>query len=64
VKKSTSFDFRLALEQFRIRTIVVDAVNLIFLGFPKIMLVNFTVTFFVKVGASGKARPFSSRFSA
>jgi len=49
VKKSTSFDFRLALEQFRIRTIVVDAVNLIFLGFPKIMLVNFTVTFFVKV---------------
>ena len=46
---SASFDIRTALSQFRIPTILVDALNLVFLGFPKIMLVNFTVTFFVKV---------------
>ncbi|HUX38367.1 MAG TPA: MFS transporter [Rectinemataceae bacterium] len=49
--KGAKVDFKLglALAQFRIPTILVDAVNLVLLGFPKIMLVNFTVTFFVKV---------------
>jgi MFS family permease len=49
LNKTAVFDLRLALKQFRIPTILVDAGNLIFLGFPKIMLVNYTVTFFVNV---------------
>lgn len=48
-KEAHAFNFREALNQFRIPTIVVDSINLILLGFPKIMLVNFSVTFFVKV---------------
>ncbi|MGB8645987.1 MAG: MFS transporter [Anaerolineae bacterium] len=48
-KAATAFNLREALNQFRIPTIVVDSINLILLGFPKIMLVNFSVTFFVKV---------------
>ncbi len=48
-KESNRFDLREALNQFRVPTIVVDSINLILLGFPKIMLVNYTVTFFVKV---------------
>lgn len=47
--KIAAFDLRLALRQFAIPTIVVDFFNLVLLGFPKIMLVNYTVTFFVKV---------------
>ena len=47
--KIASFDIRLALRQFTIPTVVADFVNLVLLGFPKIMLVNYTVTFFVKV---------------
>lgn len=47
--ESHAFNLREAFNQFRVPTIVVDSVNLILLGFPKIMLVNFTVTFFVKV---------------
>jgi MFS family permease len=49
LRRSAAFDLRLAFAQFRIPTILVDSINLIFLGFPKIMLVNYTVTFFVKV---------------
>ena len=48
-KESSAFSIREALNQFRVPTIMVDIVNLILLGFPKIMLVNFSVTFFVKV---------------
>jgi MFS family permease len=48
-RQEHAFRLRLALKQFRIPTIIVDSINLIFLGFPKIMLVNFAVTFFVKV---------------
>lgn len=48
-KESHAFSIREALNQFRVPTIIVDCVNLILLGFPKIMLVNFSVTFFVKV---------------
>ncbi len=46
-KESQAFSFRVAINQFRVPTIAVDCVNLILLGFPKIMLVNFSVTFFV-----------------
>ncbi len=48
-KEAEAFNLREALNQFRVPTIVVDSINLILLGFPKIMLVNFSVTFFVKV---------------
>lgn len=48
-KESRAFSIREAMAQFRVPTIMVDIVNLILLGFPKIMLVNFSVTFFVKV---------------
>lgn len=48
-KEANAFNWREALDQFRVPTIVVDSINLILLGFPKIMLVNFSVTFFVKV---------------
>lgn len=48
-KESSAFSLRQALDTFRVPTIIVDAVNLILLGFPKIMLVNYSVTFFVKV---------------
>ncbi len=48
-KESRAFSIREAMNQFRVPTIMVDIVNLILLGFPKIMLVNFSVTFFVKV---------------
>lgn len=48
-KESRAFSFSQALNQFRVPTIVVDSLNLILLGFPKIMLVNYSVTFFVKV---------------
>lgn len=48
-KEAHAFNLREAVAQFRVPTIVVDSINLILLGFPKIMLVNFTVTFFVKV---------------
>ncbi len=46
---SHAFSVRQALNQFRVPTIIVDCLDLILLGFPKIMLVNFSVTFFVKV---------------
>jgi MFS family permease len=46
-KESTAFNFRVAMNQFRVPTVAVDCVNLILMGFPKIMLVNFSVTFFV-----------------
>ncbi len=48
-EEKQAFSLREALNQFRIPTIIVDSINLILLGFPKIMLVNYTVTFFVKV---------------
>ena len=48
-KESGAFTFRVAWSQFRVPTIMVDCVNLILLGFPRIMLVNFSVTFLVKV---------------
>ncbi|HTX74422.1 MAG TPA: MFS transporter [Rectinemataceae bacterium] len=48
-KANSAFSLRLAFSQYRIPTIVVDALNLVFLGFPKIMLVNYSVTFFVRV---------------
>ncbi len=48
-KVSSAFTIGEALRQFRVPTIAVDIVNLILMGFPKIMLVNFSVTFFVKV---------------
>lgn len=48
-KQAHTFSLREAFDQFRVPTIIVDCVNLILLGFPKIMLVNFSVTFFVKV---------------
>lgn len=48
-KESGAFSVRQALGNFRTPTIVVDSINLILLGFPKIMLVNYSVTFFVKV---------------
>jgi MFS family permease len=46
-KESNAFSFRVAMNQFRVPTVAVDCVNLILMGFPKIMLVNFSVTFFV-----------------
>jgi ACS family glucarate transporter-like MFS transporter len=46
-KESTAFNFRVAMNQFRVPTVAVDCVNLILMGFPKIMLINFSVTFFV-----------------
>jgi len=46
-KESQAFNFRVAINQFRVPTVAVDCVNLILMGFPKIMLVNFSVTFFV-----------------
>ena len=48
-KEEQAFSFRVAWSQFRVPTIIVDCFNLILLGFPKIMLVNFSVTFLVKV---------------
>ena len=48
-KESCAFSVREALGTFRTPTIIVDSINLILLGFPKIMLVNYSVTFFVKV---------------
>ena len=48
-RESGAFSIREAMNQFRVPTIIVDTVNLILMGFPKIMLVNFSVTFFVKV---------------
>ncbi len=46
-KESQAFNIRVAMNQFRVPTVAVDCVNLILMGFPKIMLVNFSVTFFV-----------------
>jgi MFS family permease len=46
-KESKAFSMRVAIKQFRVPTVAVDCVNLILMGFPKIMLVNFSVTFFV-----------------
>ncbi len=48
-QESHAFSVRAALANFRTPTIIVDSINLILLGFPKIMLVNYSVTFFVKV---------------
>lgn len=48
-KESRAFSVRAALRNFSTPTIIVDSINLILLGFPKIMLVNYSVTFFVKV---------------
>ncbi|TAL39880.1 MAG: MFS transporter [Spirochaetes bacterium] len=48
-KSEGAFTISVAMRQFGIPTIAVDIVNLILMGFPKIMLVNFSVTFFVKV---------------
>lgn len=47
-KEAGAFTFREAMNQFRVPTIMVDIINLILMGFPKIMLVNFSVTFLVK----------------
>ncbi len=46
-KEENAFTVGEALRQFRVPTIMVDIVNLILMGFPKIMLVNFSVTFLV-----------------
>lgn len=55
-KEARAFSVRAALAQFRVPTIIVDSINLILLGFPKIMLVNFSVTFFVKVRAISESQ--------
>jgi len=47
-KEADAFSVREAMNQFRVPTIMVDIINLILMGFPKIMLVNFSVTFLVK----------------
>ncbi len=46
-KEENAFTVGEAIRQFRVPTIMVDIVNLILMGFPKIMLVNFSVTFLV-----------------
>lgn len=46
--EADAFSVREAMNQFRVPTIMVDIINLILMGFPKIMLVNFSVTFLVK----------------